>query len=297
MPRYAFRAPGRLAALVLVLVAVAGPASAHRMHLKDMISESSIQRTTVWTISAEIMRLALNVDEPGSMVRLREAHEQFGQSLVILRQGVSELQDRGDVDTDLMVVDLSQAGRQWAALDEALGPVWGAGTISPAKSRELIDLSRDLGRSIDQVHMHFHRAANHYGVVTVIGMAVMTTERSRSLGQRIAADFMAVALNSNTQDRTALGETVNQLDGLLRALQHGDPTLGLIPPPTVELRQKMSEIDAIWQQMVPHLSAAISGEPLGRAPIEGLSALSRRLHAELGAANDILAGLMPAGRG
>ena len=298
MPRDAFRATRFLVVLVsMALVSVAGPASAHRMHLKDLIAESSIQRTVVWTLSAEIMQLTLKIDEQGGMVRLRAAHEQFGHSLGILRRGVMELQENNAPNADAMEMTLFEVTRQWAELDEGLRPVWENGVIASGQSRELYDLSRQLGRGIEEMHMHFHHAANHYGVVTVIGMAVMITERERSLGQRITSEFMAVVLESDAEDRIALGESVAQFENLLRALQYGDPELGLIPPPTADLRRKMTEIETIWRQMEPHLSSAIAGDLLTRGPVDGFAALSARLFAELGNANQILAGLVPGGRG
>lgn len=208
MPRFASIANRLLPVLVsLALLAVAEPASANRLQLKDMIAQTGVQRTMVWTLSADIMRLALKIDEQGAVGRLRYSHGQFGPSLEFLRQGVSELQDRDVANADAMFVAITDVTRKWGAVDEALQPVWNAGTITVAQARELLDLNRRLGQSIEQILTHFEQASNHYGVVTVIGRAIMTTERGRALGQRITAEAMAVALDFDAGDGIPAGRS------------------------------------------------------------------------------------------
>lgn len=296
MPRFASIATRLLPVLVsLALMAVAGPASANRLQLKDMIAQTAVQRTMVWTLGADIMRLALKIDEQGAAGRLRHSHGQFGPSLEFLRQGVSELRDRDVTNAEAMFVAITDVTRNWAAMDEALQPVWTAGTVTVAQARELLDLDRRLGQSIEQILAHLEQASNHYGAVTVIGRAITTTERGRALGQRIAAEAMAVTLDFDVGDSDPLGETVAQFEGLLRALQNGDPERGLIPPPTVDLRRKLFEVEVVWQQMTPHLATAVAGDPLTRASADNFALSSAHLFAELGMVAELLADLVPGG--
>lgn len=49
--------------------------------------------------------------------------------------------------------------------------------------------------------------------------------------------------------------------------------------------------------MQPHLSVAVAGDPLTRGPVDDFSALSAGLFEEIGNVREILAGLVPGGRG
>ncbi len=296
MRRCTSNAIGLLTVFVsLALLAVAGPASANNLQLKDMIAQTGVQRTMAWTVGAEVMRLALRIDEQRAVDRLRHSHEQFELSLEFQRQGLSELQKNDAANADAIFVAITDVSRKWAAVDEALQPVWDAGTVSVAQARELFDLNRQLGQSIEKTLTHFDEASNHSGVVTVIGRAILTTERERALSQRITADFMAAALNFDMEERLQLSESVARFDSLMRALQNGDSELGLIPPPTADLRQKLSQVEVIWQQMAPHVAVAVAGDPLTRESVDTFAVLSARLFAELGIVNELLAGLVPGG--
>lgn len=283
----------------VILLAMAGPAAAHRMHLKDLIGETAIQRTVMWSIGVDIMRLSLNLDEQASLTRLREAHGAFGQALPAIREGVEELQDRGMIDGDALAVQLTMVTRRWTDMDRALQPVWDAGTVTIAQAGELIALSRQLGRSIDRIHATLRQATDHNGVITVIGMAIMTTENQRALGQRITGEFLSAALGidatGDPNDTDSLGQLVTQFDLLLRALQHGDPERGLIPPPTTQLREKLAEVERIWREMIPVLMAAVPGEQVSADRADAIAALGASLLGELDAVRRMLAALVPGG--
>lgn len=293
MPSTARKWLKHLGLLVLLTVAAAGPASAHRMHLNEMITESSIQRTLVRMLGADIMRVGLKIDDSGSMARLVETRARLIRSFEVLSEGVAEVRQSGQRDADTFVLALSDATYRWAGLDDSLEPVLRAGALTARQARELFDLTRQLGHSVDALHMHFHHAADHYGVVTVIGMAIMTTERERALSQRITGDFLALAVDGDDEDRAVLSAAAAEFDRYLRALQNGDPALGLIPAPTVELRGRLSQAELHWRAMTSYLDAAAAGRRIRRAEIEAMSDLSARLLDELGQAGEILAGLLP----
>lgn len=298
MPRIAM---SRLALPIMALLAAAlttpGSASAHRMHINEMITESSIQRTWVRAMSADILRATLKIDEPGSLERLREMRARMVDSLHLLRLGGEELRNRGTEESERIFATVQVVTRQWTAFDDALRPALEEGVIDLARSTELLALNREVAGTIDRLHMIFHNAADHYGVVTVIGMAVMVTERERALSQRITASYLDVARRSDAGGRVALGEAMTEFETLLTALADGDPELGLIPAPTEDLRQQWQAVDAVWRQMKPYLSAASAGERQGRADVDRASALGARLMTELGRAGDMLSALVPGRRG
>ena len=59
-------------------------------------------------------------------------------------------------------------------------PVWYRGTITDGQALELLDLSRKLGQGIEPILTHMDQVANHDGVVTMIGKAIMATGRNRA---------------------------------------------------------------------------------------------------------------------
>lgn len=285
-----------LMALLAAMLIMPGQASAHRMHLSDLITESSIQRTLVRTMGADIMRAALKIDERASLERLREYRGRMIDSIEELHLGGEELKGRETKEADEIIATVAVVTRQWAAFDDALWPLLEAGAIGVARSDELLALNGEVADTIDQLHMIFHNAANHYGVVTVIGMAVMVTERERALSQRMTAGFLDVARSSDPKERVSLGMAIAQFDELLASLTFGNPELGLIPAPTEDLRRQWQVVDAVWQQLKPLLQAASAGEPQGRAEVDRASALGASLLEELGRAGDMLSALVPGGR-
>ena len=217
-------------------------------------------------------------------------------SIEVLRVGGDELRSRRDEESERIFATIGVVARQWAAFDDALRPALEAGAIDLARSDELLALNREVADTIDQLHMIFHHAANHYGVVTVIGMAVMVPERERALSQRITASYLDVARRPDAGEMAALGEAMAEFETLLAALAYGDSELGLIPAPTDELRQQWRAVEAVWQQMKPFLSAASAGQRLGRAEIDRVSALGAKLMTELGLAGDMFSALVPGSR-
>ncbi len=285
-----------LTALLAAMTIMSGPASAHRMHLNELITESSVQRTWVRAMGADIMRAALKIDERGSLQRLRETRGRMVESIGELRIGGEELRGRQVEAAEQILATVAVVERQWAAFDRALLPLLEAGAIGVTRSDELIALNGEVADTIDQLHMIFHNAANHYGVVTVIGMAEMVTERERALSQRMTSGFLIVARSSDPAERASLGSAIGQFEELLAALTFGNPELGLIPAPTEDLRQQWQVVDTLWQQLKPHLEAASAGQRLGRADVDRVSALGASLLTELGRAGDMLSALVPGGR-
>ena len=285
-----------LLALLAAITIMPVPALAHRMHLNEMITGSSVQRTWMRAMGADIMRAALKIDERDSLERLREVRGRMAESIDELRRGGEELKGRGVAEADQIIATVNLVAQQWAALDDALLPMLDAGAIDVAHSDELLALNGEVAGTIEELHMIFHHAANHYGVVTVIGMAVMTTERERALSQRITSTFLDIARSSDAAERAALGEAMVQFEALLGSLTHGNPELGLMPAPTHDLRRQWRVVDAVWQQMKPLLAAAAAGERQGRAEIDRVSELGASLMTELGRAGDMLSALVPGSR-
>ena len=283
-------------AVFVVIWMTTTSASAHRMHINEMITASSIQRTWVQTMGVDILRAALKIDEQGSLERLRGMRDRIAESIEELRIGGDELRGREVEEAERILATVELATRQWAAFDDALGPALEAGVIDFAQLDELIALNREVAGTVDQLHMIFHHAANHYGVVTVIGMAVMVAERERGLSQRITAGFLNVVRRSDASDEAALAEAITEFEALLDSLFYGNPDLGLIPAPTEDLQRQWRTVGALWRDMKPFLSAAVAGESQGRAEVERVSALGASLMTEIGRAGDMLSALVPGGR-
>ncbi len=289
----------RCAALLLMVAAVlahAAPASAHRMHIHELIIESGAQRTWVHSMAADIMRLALKIDERGSLDRLQETRQRMADSIQVMRVGGEELRDRGTDAAAEILATVGEEARLWAAFDAALVPVLETGAVSAAQSEELLALNAAVADTVERLHVIYYDAANHYGVVTVLARAVMIAERERAIGQRMTSTFLAVAQRAGAEDRIALDNDIGRFEEHLSALAYGDPELGLIPAPTEELRRQWMVVDAVWRQMKPMLEAAVAGERQRRADVDRLSGLGARLTAELGRAGDMLSSLMPGGR-
>ena len=80
---------------MIAMTVMPGPASAHRMHLNELITESSVHRSWVRTMGVDIMRAALKIDERASLERLRETRLRIVDSLATTREGGAELKGRG----------------------------------------------------------------------------------------------------------------------------------------------------------------------------------------------------------
>lgn len=297
MTRIAARSPLRFAlCLLLAVTAVPGSASANRLFMNEMITASNIQRTLVWTMGAELMRAGLDIDEPASMDRVRQAHVRFSQSLAAMQQGNADLEDSDTEEARAIIVAVSQASANWRAFDSALKPALEAGTVTAEQARQLFDLNRQLGDSVERVHVQYQQAAHHYGIVTVIGRAIIVAEHERALSQKITSEFLSVAMGANPSQQVAMVETVALFEQLLRALAYGNPELGLVPSPTPELRQQWSLVESLWGQMAPLVAVATAGGPLSREQVDSFAALSERLQAEVGKAGEMLSALVPPSR-
>lgn len=282
--------------LLVAIFAGTGTASANRLFMSEMIAASNVQRTLVRTMGAELMRAGLNIDEQDSMDRLREARDRFDQSLAAMRQGNDDLEDSDNEAAQAIINAVQQAAAQWRSFDGALQPVLAAGAVTTTQARELFDLNRQLGDAVERVHGQYHQAANHYGVVTVMGRALLVTEHERALSQRITSEFLSVAMGNDPAQQTVLIDTVGQFERFMRGLAYGDPEYGLVRAPTQDLRAQWSLIESLWGQMTPHITAAAAGEPLSRDQIDSFAELSARLYAEIGQAGEMLAALVPPGR-
>ncbi len=291
------RSRGCAALLLLVAVlAGTGTASANRLFMSEMIAASNVQRTLVQTMGAELMRAGLKIDEQDSMDRLREAHVRFDQSLAAMRQGNDDLEDSDNAAAPAIIGAVQEAATQWRSFDGALQPVLAAGVVTETQARELFDLNRQLGDAVERVHGQYQQAANHYGVVTVMGRAILVTEHERALSQRITSAFLSVAMGADPAQQTVLVDTAAQFERFMRGLAYGDPEFGLVQAPTQDLRAQWSLIESLWVQMTPHIAAAATGEPLGRDQIDNFAELSARLYTEIGRAGEMLAALVPPGR-
>jgi len=287
--------PAALCLLVAVFAGT-GTASANRLFMSEMIAASNVQRTLVRTMGVEIMRSGLRIDEQSSLDRLREAHFRFGRSLAAMQQGNDDLEDSNNEAAQAIIGAVRAAAAQWRSFDGALQPVLAAGTITATQARELFDLNRQLGDAVERVHGQYHQSANHYGVVTVMGRAILVTEQERALGQRITSEFLSIAMGADPSQHIALIDTAAQFERLMRGLAYGDPEFGLVQAPTPDLRQQWSLIESLWGQMIPHIAAATTGEPLSRDQIDSFAELSARLHAAIGQAGEMLVALVPPGR-
>ncbi len=77
--------------------------------------------------------------------------------------------------------------------------------------------------------------------------------RQRMLSQRLAKEVMMVV--QGVEDKAVLEKTIRLFSDSHQHLLNGDPATGISPPATVEIRQQLEHVDALWRDYQKAITA------------------------------------------
>lgn len=96
-------------------------------------------------------------------------------------------------------------------------------------------------------------------------MAIQIAGRMAALNQRIALGACSLTANGQDPELAAdLAQTKTIYENSLMALSDGMPAIGLLPPPTPGISEKLAEIKSIWSENEILIARVVAGQDISQ---------------------------------
>lgn len=226
--------------------------------VSKIISVAGRQRMLSQRISKSACLTAARINFSTNFNDTMVAHSEFEAGLLALRRGSAELGVL-PVTIDDAVAELRLVGAQWQELDPFIEKIVDSGTIS-ATDLYALDL-----RSLELLGLMSNTVAtiveSYSGNVQNISMGTTITVdiagRQRMLSQKIVKEMcMMLVLHQPSPD---LAGTIGLFDVSLKALIDGYAPAGVMPPPTMEIRARLLNIQTLWGKLKTEAEFAGAG--------------------------------------
>lgn len=226
--------------------------------VSKIISVAGRQRMLSQRISKSACLTAARINFSTNFNDTMTAHSEFEAGLLALRRGSAALGVLPVTFGDA-VAELRLVSTQWQELDPFIGKIVDSGTISAAdlnaldlRSLELLGLMSNTVATIVESY-----SGNVENISLGHTITVDIAGRQRMLSQKIVKEMcMMLVLR---QPSTDLAQTVGLFDVSLKALIDGYAPAGVMPPPTMEIRAKLLNIQTRWAKLKAEAEFAGAG--------------------------------------
>lgn len=221
---------------------------------------------------------ALNVDAKAHRQIVLAAQWLFGGALLQLQAGISTfklepdqrqpVQSRAD-DLALAWIDYADAINEWADSEDA----------STELAERVYELNGPLLEQLDGTVQDFQNAYSAAAETKPqSAKALLASGRQRMLSQKMSKEFCLIAAGQDIEkNRAQLRETMSAFEATAVAMGKGSPEVGLAEPPVGEIVDQIAMAQKIYEEIKPHLSAALAGEQPTPEALQQISRANLRL--------------------
>ncbi len=230
------------------------------------------QRMLLQAMAKAACFISVESNAPAQQAALEAASEKFALTHEALRFGNAGMGLSAEPDPDLLEA-IAVVGQNWSTYSALIDSALRNGYVSrPAMER--ID---EIGLvALANMNRAVNRIANTYGdllpeMPLLLSLTIDLSGRQRMFTQRAAKEFCLIAAGIDTEaNRENLGKTVQLFTLTLDALIRGMPGM-VMAAPNEEIRQKLLDVKALWEQSSPILLAAAAGAEITGADLETIA--------------------------
>lgn len=262
----------------MALAALPGPAAAQRSDGDGPLDLAGAEIAITQQMAKDALLVALDINREQALRSLDASRARFDRVLTGLREGDSML-GLSPASNPELIAEIDRAEGLWSQMDSEIRAGFAAGAFAPDRVIRIAGVSMPLLEAMESV-AEVHAEENPNGqLFSMLVVAIDLSNRQRILAEQMTKELLLVAHGRNVEmHRSLLRQVAIQFDETLDGLIHGDLDLLLLPAPTDAIKERLAEVERIWQvDMQPIIRMAIDGDPLGRSTILRIAEINARL--------------------
>ena len=227
-------------------------------HWGRILNLSGRQRMLTQRMSKQMLLIALEVERPIYLERLKRTAALFDRTLHGLRDG--------DVEAGLprttakpILEQIKRIEARWKTFRALVDGVRESGRVTSAELSRIATENLPLLRECNLCVELYEREAQKLGlsahpeIATVINLA----GRQRMLTQKMSKEFFLLALGHEVErNRTRILGTAALFGRTLRGLKDGDEEQGLPLVLDLGIKAQLLEVGKLWRDFAPHMKRA-----------------------------------------
>lgn len=250
------------------------------------VDELEVQGQRIMT---EALQVALQIEPDQSLARFEESREYFVTVLQTLKAGDPATGLPAPEEPEL-IAKLHALQQVWDQLDETLVNVIRSRSASRT---DIILLSEfdgilvDISRQVANAYQHQFARTN---LASMAVTTVVQAEHQSFLVERMQTEILLISYGHDVEEqRRQLAESAKSFDETLEDLISGNPAARLMPPPRVEIRSQLRNVQRIWDEVAPAIEQITTGAAVDLASVTQIVHRMEPLYAEMEMAIDLYA--------
>lgn len=273
-------------ALLVAAVNVSAPSHAATRTVIDyehIINLAAMQTVNAQKMSKEMILLAMGINKNANLKTLRASQNLFQRTIKGLRDGDVSL-GLPQSNNPTVLANLARVEELWARYQSALIEGLKAGKVKRATVSVIADLSVPLFEALKETVKAYEQEAAKNGLHSVLSVAIATSSQQRVLTQKMSKEFLLIAYRLDVENyRKRLAQSYKEFDSTLQSLIEGNFEIGLLPPPTGEIRVQLRKVQRLWDEFLPIMKAAADGSAISKEMIKRVDRMNMTLLKEINA--------------
>lgn len=223
------------------------------------INAADKQRMLNQKMSKEVLLVALGIDASGNLASLRRSHALFDRTLRALREGDANLGLKASESQDVQA-GLDTVTSRWREMDPIIRGVLQSGQAAPERINAVVQVNPLLSKAMNEAVRAYSAEAATNDLNAALAMAINLSGRLRMLSQKMSKEYLLIAYGHETErNRKNLGKSIALFERALVGLTDGDAELRILPAPSEEIDQQLSQIRRLWEDFAPLVKNVADG--------------------------------------
>lgn len=235
----------RFIALFFVILIFSAPARAE-FDFSRTINLAGKQRMLTQKMAKEALLVALGVDKEKNISHLKATYSLFDKTLKGLRNGDEGL-GLSPVKKQKIQSQLDIVTGLWEGYGAAISAIMNSGSASEPDIDLVASLNVPVLSAMNHAVKLYEYEAEGGGLSSARAATINIAGRQRMLTQKMSKEYLLIVQGKHSDRNTSsLKGTMYLFDTSLNGLIDGDPSLGISPAPTPELKAQLEKVRAMW---------------------------------------------------
>lgn len=271
------------ASLAVVPLAVATPATGQETDFEHVIDVTLRQSMLTERMAKEVVLIAMGHNTRENIRNLRSSRDTFDRTLTGLRFGDFEMALQPTSD-ETILARLAEIENVWPLFAVSVEQAIASGQITQTQVSTVADLAGPLEDAVEDTVEAYEEIAQQGNLYTMLQVAMQAAGEQRTASQTLAKDYFLIAYGLEPdRRRMELTQGIKEFDAVLSGLLHGDTDMLLIAAPTPQIEAQLKQVEQLWAELEPVLSAAVRGDQIDEDGVSMVSSMNLSILSELNA--------------